>query len=90
MRRPDVGRAVRRARRATQGAGAFSHVEDLNGLLSHLNLGRATLVGCSQGAKIALDFALERPEMVDSLVLVAPAVSGYTHRAAPPPQFEEG
>lgn len=75
--------------RTTQGAGAFSHVEDLNALLSYLNPGRVTLVGCSQGAKIALDFALGRPEMVDSLVLVAPAVSGYTHKAAPPPQYEE-
>jgi pimeloyl-ACP methyl ester carboxylesterase len=75
--------------RTTQGAGAFSHVEDLNALLSYLNLGRVTLVGCSQGAKIALDLALERPDVVDSLVLVAPAVSGYTYAAPPPPQYEE-
>lgn len=75
--------------RTTQGADAFSHVEDLNALLRHLNVGRATLVGCSQGSKVALDFALERPGMVDSLVLVSPAVSGYTHAAAPPPEYEE-
>ncbi|HEX8147329.1 MAG TPA: alpha/beta hydrolase [Pyrinomonadaceae bacterium] len=75
--------------RTTQGAGAFSHAEDLDGLLGHLNLGRVTLVGCSQGAKIALDFALMRPDVVEALVLVAPAVSGYTYRAAPPPQYEE-
>jgi pimeloyl-ACP methyl ester carboxylesterase len=75
--------------RTTQGADAFSHVEDLEAVLSHLNLGRATLVGCSQGAKIALDFALKHPGAVDALVLVAPAVSGYAHAAAPPPQYEE-
>lgn len=75
--------------RTKQGAEAFSHVEDLNGLLSHLNLGRVTLVGCSQGAKTALDFALKHPGMVDSLVLVAPAVSGYTYTSPPPPQYEE-
>ena len=75
--------------RTTQGTDAFSHVGDLTGLLEHLGLGRVTLVGCSQGAKIALDLALTRPELVDSLVLVAPSVSGYTYRAAPPPQYEE-
>lgn len=75
--------------RTTQGAGAFSHVEDLAGLLRHLGLGRAALVGCSQGAKISLDFALKRPELVESLVLVAPSVSGYTHAAPPPPEYEE-
>ena len=72
-----------------QGAAAFSHVEDLAGLLAHFRIGRATLVGCSQGAKIALDFALKRPESVDALVLVAPAVSGYKYTAAPPPQYKE-
>ncbi|MBV9926457.1 MAG: alpha/beta hydrolase [Acidobacteria bacterium] len=73
----------------TQGPDAFSHVEDLRALLSHLNLGPATLVGCSQGAKTALDLALKHPESVDSLVLVAPAVSGYEYAAAAPPQYEE-
>ncbi|MBV8859065.1 MAG: alpha/beta fold hydrolase [Acidobacteria bacterium] len=75
--------------RTTQGAGAFSHVEDLKALLSYLGLGRVTLVGCSQGAKIALDLALKHPESVDSLVLVAPAVSGYAHASPPPPRYEE-
>jgi len=72
-----------------QSAHAFSHVGDLAALLSHFCIGRTTLVGCSQGAKIALDFALTRPELIDSLVLVAPAVSGYTYAAAPPPQYQE-
>ena len=75
--------------RTTQGASAFSHVGDLAGLLSHFRIGRATLVGCSQGAKIALDFALTRPEVIEALVLVAPSVSGHTYAAAPPPQYEE-
>jgi pimeloyl-ACP methyl ester carboxylesterase len=75
--------------RTTQGAEAFSHVDDLAGLLSHFDFGRVTLVGCSQGAKIALDFALTRAEQVAALVLVAPSVSGYAYAAAPPPQYEE-
>ncbi len=75
--------------RTTQGANAFSHVGDLAGLLNHFRIGRTTLVGCSQGSKIALDFALSHPELVDALVLVAPSVSGHTYTAAPPPQYEE-
>lgn len=75
--------------RTTQGAEAFSHVDDLADLLGHLSIGRVTLVGCSQGAKIALDFALTRAEQVAALVLVAPSVSGYAYAAAPPPQYDE-
>lgn len=75
--------------RTTQGAGAFSHVEDLDDLLGHLNLGRAAFVGCSQGAKIALDLSLKRPGLVEALVLVAPSVSGYRHAAAAAPQYVE-
>ncbi len=75
--------------RTTQGAEAFSHVHDLAGPPSHFDFGRVTLVGCSQGAKIALDFTLTRAEQVASLVLVAPSVSGYAYAAAPPTQYEE-
>jgi pimeloyl-ACP methyl ester carboxylesterase len=53
-----------------------SHVEDLCAVLDRLGVRRATLVGCSQGGRIALDFALAAPHRVASLLLVAPAVSG--------------
>src|SRR5262245_45001564 len=36
----------------------YSHVEDLRALLDHLKIRRATLVGLSLGAAIAVDFAL--------------------------------
>lgn len=58
-------------------AGSFSHHQDLSELLKSRGFDRASLVGCSQGAKIALDLALEHPEAVASLVLVAPSVSGF-------------
>lgn len=75
--------------RSASPAGAFSHGEDLVGLMRHLGLGRATLVGCSQGGRIALDTALEHPELVASLVLVGSGISGYSYEAGPPPQYHE-
>ncbi|MFC4637857.1 alpha/beta fold hydrolase [Deinococcus hohokamensis] len=53
-----------------------SPAEDLLAVLDSLNIGRAVLVGCSQGGKVALDFVLAHPERALALVLVAPAVSG--------------
>ena len=70
-------------------SGPFSHRLDLHDMLAHLGIERATLVGCSQGGKIALDFALEQAEMVESLVLVASALGGYKFDGTPPQQLEE-
>ena len=46
--------------------------EDLARLLDHLQPGPATLVGLSQGARVALAFALRFPERVAGLVLDGP------------------
>src|SRR5262249_58145122 len=48
-------------------------VEDLHQLLRHLGLGPVHLAGCSMGANMARDFALKRPELTRSLIMVAPA-----------------
>lgn len=55
---------------------AFRSYEELAQLLKHLRIARAHIVGISYGGKIALDFTLAHPEMVNALVLVAPGVSG--------------
>jgi pimeloyl-ACP methyl ester carboxylesterase len=54
----------------------FSHQADLAGLLGHLELERAYVVGASMGGLIAIDFTIEHPEMVAALVPVASALSG--------------
>ncbi len=69
--------------------GAYSHHDDLYSLLQFLNIPRATLVGCSQGGKTAVDFTLEHPEMVESLILVASALSGFSFDSPAPIQAEE-
>ena len=75
--------------RTTQAANRFSHADDFKALLRHFGFERATLVGCSQGGRIALNFALSLPESVDALVLVASALSGYEYESPPPPQVRE-
>jgi pimeloyl-ACP methyl ester carboxylesterase len=57
--------------------GPFSQVADLRGLLDGLGLERVSLVGCSGGGNVALDFVLTHPERVDRLVLVAPGLAGW-------------
>jgi 3-oxoadipate enol-lactonase len=57
---------------------AFAAHDDLLALMRALNIPRASLVGLSLGGRIAIDFALAHPEMVDRLVLAAPGISGGT------------
>lgn len=56
----------------------YSAVGDLAALMDELGVKTAHLVGLSNGARIALDFALVHPARTRSLVLASPGVSGYT------------
>lgn len=67
---------------------SFSHVSDLKEILDHLNISTATLIGCSQGGRIAIDFTLEYPQRVTTLVLIAPAISGAPAPGAFSPEIE--
>ncbi|HZQ07750.1 MAG TPA: alpha/beta hydrolase [Anaerolineae bacterium] len=56
----------------------YSNRDDLLGLLDFLGVERAAIMGCSMGGNIALDFTLEHPERVATLILIAPGVSGHS------------
>ena len=54
---------------------SFSHSDDLYHLLKFLNVEKASILGLSFGAAIAVDFALKHPAMVKALILAAPGLS---------------
>ncbi len=61
------------------GSVPFSRRDDLAAVLDAVGADSATIVGCSVGAGFALDFAIERPERVDGLVLVGVTPAGFEH-----------
>lgn len=64
----------------------FSAVGDVVAVLRAVAIDQpAVLVGCSQGGRIALDVALQHPEWVRALVLIAPSVSGAPEASHPEP-----
>jgi len=65
-------------------SGPFSHRQDLYHFLNFLNIKQAHFIGCSMGGLTIIDFALEHPEMITSLVLVSASVSGFQFRGEPP------
>lgn len=71
--------------KTTSADGAYSPREDIVALLAHLGVANTFVVGLSNGGALALDFALEHPEMVGGLVVVAGGVSGFQ---APPTEDE--
>ena len=59
---------------------AYSHHQDLKELLDELDVTSCTLVGFSLGGAVAIDFALEFPELVEKLVLLSTGLSGFVPR----------
>ena len=63
---------------------------DAAGLLSHLGVDRAHVVGHSTGANIAMQLALDRPQVVQTLALLepwltaAPSAPAFFEQAGPP------
>ena len=58
-------------------SGPFSHADDLREVLDEVGIERATVVGGSLGAKVALQFASTHPGRVERLVLCPPVLPGW-------------
>jgi pimeloyl-ACP methyl ester carboxylesterase len=54
----------------------YSNRDDLRRLLDHLGIERTHLLGASRGGLIGVDFVLEQPDRVRSLICVASGLSG--------------
>lgn len=63
----------------------FAAADDLREVMDAAGASAATVVGLSNGARIAVDFALAHPGRVTALVLVSPDVDGF--RPADRPAF---
>lgn len=61
---------------AVDGGVPFAWHDDVAAVLGHLGIARAAIVGCSFGARVALDLALAAPDRVAALVLVSARPSG--------------
>jgi len=55
----------------------FSNRSDVASLLDHLGVQSATLIGCSRGGGIAIDFALDAPARTTGLVTIGSGPGGY-------------
>ena len=66
----------RRYGRSTSDSNAFSDIDDLEAIFKALKIEKATLVGCSSGGGLAIDFALAHKERVEALILEGAVVSG--------------
>jgi pimeloyl-ACP methyl ester carboxylesterase len=58
---------------------SFSHCEDLKALFDSLKIKNVTIIGSSFGGSVAVDFALQYPELLKALILVAPSINGYRY-----------
>lgn len=60
--------------------GSWSQRAEVRATMSELSIDRAHLIGCSYGAGVCVELALEHPDLVASLFLAAPAGSLLTER----------
>lgn len=68
----------------------ITQAEDLRGLLDHLRIERAHLVGDAAGGGIAVELALGYPDRVQSLTLIGTRIHGWKEPAGSvPPATEE-
>ena len=73
--------------RSTGPAAPWSWEDDVIGVLDELGVERAALAGLSLGGRLAIEIALDHPERITALALVAPGLAG--HAAAPYTEEQE-
>jgi 3-oxoadipate enol-lactonase len=73
--------------RSTGPAAPWSWHDDVIGVLDALGVERAALAGLSLGGRLATEIALDHPERITALALVAPGLAG--HAAAPYTEEQE-
>jgi pimeloyl-ACP methyl ester carboxylesterase len=69
--------------------GPVSRRQDLYCMLRKLGIERANVLGCSMGGEMVIDFALEHPEIVLSLVVVSGTPGGFEMQGETPSQVLE-
>ena len=57
----------------------YSNLEDLDALFLALGLDTVTLVACSMGGGLAIDFAIRFPKRVTRLILVGAVINGFPY-----------
>lgn len=62
---------------------------DLEAVVDAAGLARFALLGCSQGAAVAVAYAARHPERVTALAILGGYVRGLLHRQPTPPQLRE-
>ncbi|MDA1329538.1 MAG: alpha/beta fold hydrolase [Chloroflexi bacterium] len=60
-------------------AGKYTDHGDLGALLDHLGVDLVSVVGISNGGRIAIDFAVGNPGRMDKLIVVAPGLGGFQY-----------
>src|SRR2546423_13431038 len=55
----------------------YAHTHDLRALLEHLGVGPGVLLGLSLGGRVAIDFALEHPDLTRALIPVDAMLGGH-------------
>jgi len=65
--------------KSSAATGNFSNKDDLHKLFSHLKIDNACLIAMSSGGRLAIDFTLQYPGKISSLVLVGAVVDGFPY-----------
>jgi pimeloyl-ACP methyl ester carboxylesterase len=68
----------------------FTRAGDVAELMEAVGMGPAIVVAGSMSGRVALELTVARPELVRGLVLIGPAVTGWTDRSAAMLAFAEG